>query len=470
MNPRPPRKQTGTLTEDPKKMKKKNLKKIQLPKSLLQELNSNSLVKISKPRVKKKLEKPWTRQEEKREFTRQELEQDNLQEIFDFDFYKQEEKDLISDSEFLKEKRNSKNSRESRVINPNESKEKEKNESKEKEKKEKKENESMVGLKEKVAVGKQPAPLVGVAVGKHPAPLVVTPRVGIKRILNKLTFENLEFSLKEISKLFQENSRRVISNEIVSVFLEISKTEFTSLQVIVLNGFLTVIFHMVGLEFGSLLVEGIILNLQELQDQRECPLVSSFNVSLSYLYIFNVISCGLIYDVIKSCLQTLHEHDVEILLKILRIAGQKIRNDDPNALREIIEILNIKLLEKKDQSTRLKFMAESIMDLKNNRVRRKFDQNDDVVRLKKFIQNYLAKISVSQIEPLRFGVGDILAIGEKGRWWLVGSAWAGVEPTLPSLPVAEAVNQELYSLARSQKMNTDVRKTIFVTIMSSEVR
>lgn len=114
-------------------------------------------------------------------------------------------------------------------------------------------------------------------------------------------------------------------------------------------------------------------------------------------------------------------------------------------------------------------MAESIMDLKNNRMRKKHDQNDQLLRLKKFITNFNAKNSISSTEPLRIGINDIMSIHEKGRWWLVGSAWAGAENTANDKPLPSSDNQQLLALAKAQKMNTDVRKTIFVIIMSSEV-
>lgn len=41
-------------------------------------------------------------------------------------------------------------------------------------------------------------------------------------------------------------------------------------------------------------------------------------VLLSELYNFQVISCVLVYDVIRSLLATLNEFDVELLLKIAR--------------------------------------------------------------------------------------------------------------------------------------------------------
>jgi nucleolar MIF4G domain-containing protein 1 len=82
-------------------------------------------------------------------------------------------------------------------------------------------------------------------------------------------------------------------------------------------------------------------------------------VLLSELYNFQVISCVLIYDLIRSLLsEELSEVVVELLLKLLRSkyryqnrvivadplqdSGQQLRQDDPNALKDIVQIVQNK--------------------------------------------------------------------------------------------------------------------------------
>jgi nucleolar MIF4G domain-containing protein 1 len=73
---------------------------------------------------------------------------------------------------------------------------------------------------------------------------------------------------------------------------------------------------------------------------------------------------------------------------------------------------------------------------------------------------------------------DLHSAESKGKWWLVGAAWGGN----PLLDRREALLQKqdsvvgdindnaLVKLARKQGMNTDVRRRIFVALMSSDVR
>jgi nucleolar MIF4G domain-containing protein 1 len=77
-------------------------------------------------------------------------------------------------------------------------------------------------------------------------------------------------------------------------------------------------------------------------------------------------------------------------------------------------------------------------------------------------------------EALRVTLKDLRSAGNRGKWWLVGAAWSGdplvdnkEDPTRTEA-VADQENQ-LLSLARKQGMNTDIRRSIFVVLMSSEV-
>ena len=83
-------------------------------------------------------------------------------------------------------------------------------------------------------------------------------------------------------------------------------------------------------------------------------------------------------------------------------------------------------------------------------------------------------------EPLRVSLADLRSAETKGKWWLVGAAWGGdplverqqgatdPEATAPA-PDAPSENA-LLKLAKKQGMNTDIRRSIFVVLMSSEVR
>jgi nucleolar MIF4G domain-containing protein 1 len=73
-------------------------------------------------------------------------------------------------------------------------------------------------------------------------------------------------------------------------------------------------------------------------------------------------------------------------------------------------------------------------------------------------------------------VDDILHVSERGRWWIVGSAFARnsireVESTNPANGnnLSDKYDESLLKLAAKLQMNTELRREIFCTIMSSAV-
>ena len=76
---------------------------------------------------------------------------------------------------------------------------------------------------------------------------------------------------------------------------------------------------------------------------------------------------------------------------------------------------------------------------------------------------------------------DLHSAETKGKWWLVGAAWNGdpliekhaefAKSTFAVQPPDDQPSEsaDLVKLARSQGMNTEIRRGIFVVLMSSDV-
>ena len=122
-------------------------------------------------------------------------------------------------------------------------------------------------------------------------------------------------------------------------------------------------------------------------------------------------------------------------------------------------------------------MVETLNNLKNNKIKKGAasaqGSNDSKERISKFVSGIGKRYHVPALEPLRVSLDDLNKADSKGKWWLVGAAWGGdplVERQLGTSEKKEkSVENELLKLARRQGMNTDVRRSIFVTLMSSDV-
>lgn len=73
---------------------------------------------------------------------------------------------------------------------------------------------------------------------------------------------------------------------------------------------------------------------------------------------------------------------------------------------------------------------------------------------------------------------DLHTAESKGKWWLVGAGWGG-DPLMDRQEASKIQEKNdsvdnsdnaLLKLARKQGMNTDIRRSIFVVLMSSDVR
>ena len=131
-------------------------------------------------------------------------------------------------------------------------------------------------------------------------------------------------------------------------------------------------------------------------------------------------------------------------------------------------------------------MIETINNLKNNRTKTGIAGSEvileHVVRVKKTLGSLNSR-NIKTSEPLRIGLRDIRESDKRGKWWLIGASYKdvdgdaqdevvgfhhdGLQGDSESNPLEGATEKDLLQLAREQRMNTDIRRSIFVTIMSA---
>ena len=79
---------------------------------------------------------------------------------------------------------------------------------------------------------------------------------------------------------------------------------------------------------------------------------------------------------------------------------------------------------------------------------------------------------------LRISFKDLLSAEDKGRWWIVGSAWVGNQhgghlgdntSDMRPAVLGDERSDKITELLRKQRMNTDIRRTIFSIVMTAEV-
>ncbi|CAL3971752.1 unnamed protein product [Diplocarpon coronariae] len=323
----------------------------------------------------------------------------------------------------------------------------------------------------------------------------------IQGLVNRLTEANLIPILGDIEKIYRENPRQHVTSTLVDILLT-SVCEATSLPdtlIILPAGFISAIYKIIGTDFGAQVFQRIVALFDEhyaratilgnsgpaAATSDSSKETSNLIMLLCEMYNFQLIGSNLIFDYVRGFLEKLSELNAELLLKVIRTSGPQLRQDDPSALKGIVAMLRPAIEGAGGEtniSVRTKFMIETINDLKNNKMKTRGAASaitsEHTIRMKKILGSLNTR-SIKASEPLRIGLKDIRESDNKGKWWLVGASWAGNvaeevdEPTSSGLnqktvaPAEDAGVKDLVQLAREQRMNTDIRRAIFVTIMSA---
>ncbi|XP_043546642.1 nucleolar MIF4G domain-containing protein 1 isoform X2 [Chiloscyllium plagiosum] len=128
---------------------------------------------------------------------------------------------------------------------------------------------------------------------------------------------------------------------------------------------------------------------------------------------------------------------------------------------------------RKVSETKIRFMLETMLALKNNDMRKIPGYDPEPVERLRKLQRSLIHNSRGDF-LLRATLENLLTADQVGRWWIVGSSWSGI-PMIgntstkmqQNVAVGE-VSGKIMELARKQRMNTDIRKNIFCVMMTSE--
>jgi nucleolar MIF4G domain-containing protein 1 len=133
-------------------------------------------------------------------------------------------------------------------------------------------------------------------------------------------------------------------------------------------------------------------------------------------------------------------------------------------------------------------MITAITDLKNNKRQSKdvaiYDKTSSyrkiLGRIKSIAPSMIGRSSTS--DSLKIPLQDILDAETKGRWWIVGGTWVGKQHSVAKEDTRIESNrsignesssfnekeQKLLKLAAKQRMNNDLRRSIFCIIMGSD--
>ena len=271
----------------------------------------------------------------------------------------------------------------------------------------------------------------------------------LRSVVNRLSDQNIDPLTTQFAQLYSQYS----SNTLNELLWDFYKAWFSSVQI---PEHLIAVYaaSIMGLarHTGKEIIAFIVDCLYKSLDQRNKYQIMYW----CYLYLFDAIGSELIVGLIEHFSQ-LTEENVELLINIFRIAGFKLRKDDPIGLKKVLDLLQESARKVEDPPPRLRFMLDTLLDIKNNK--KKLTTEDRIKFLKTWLKKTLTQRLGSTELKLQLTWQDL----QTPHWRNL------LTPSYKEAKInTTSFSPELEALAKAQHMNSETRKMIFCTIMSAE--
>lgn len=301
----------------------------------------------------------------------------------------------------------------------------------------------------------------------------------LKGLFNRLAETNLPGILSSVEKLYLHHSRHNMQEAINTIVVESLVVNVLSPERLIIEHcvLIAALHSNVGTEVGAQFLELVVQKFDEIyqsSDHSDITKKESDNLLLiiAHLYNFGLVAASLVKDILLMLAEHFHDKDVELILLILRVVGFSLRKDDPALLKEVIVTLQTKAAQSTVQPARTRFMLEIVLALRNNNLSKIPNYDPSLTENYKKLSRSLTKKGEAFCR-LNISYRELLAAEKRGRWWVVGSAWAGQGPHEDSSLSVQPSKEHQYSaslmeMARKQRMNTEVRRNIFCILMTAE--
>lgn len=172
-------------------------------------------------------------------------------------------------------------------------------------------------------------------------------------LLNRLSNENIGTIVKETMKIYQENSRRDVTEIMCTILIDMCSDPSLLLSPIILSsaalitGINYIMDNKHGHKAGAIIIEEVVLSFNSYYTKKEHAISSNLLLILCHFYNFGLFQCNLMYDIIRILLQSFVTLDIELLFLIFKNCGHQLRKDDPRSLKEIVLIIQKNSAKKK---------------------------------------------------------------------------------------------------------------------------
>ena len=196
---------------------------------------------------------------------------------------------------------------------------------------------------------------------------------------------------------------------------------------------------------------------------------------LGYMYNFGIVHSTMILDLCRELIDGFSEGHLEVLMVVLTHCGVSLKTDDAQGFTKVLNEVVVRRSENQSEmSIRSVYLLDSIEAMTRTTKKKKTRVAESTRMLtqertstmKKWLGRVKSRIPAAPAMPFRISLSDILQAESAGRWWIVGGTWSGRNTTVPDQD--ESHDNPLLALAVQQRMNTDIRRQVFVAIMGAQ--
>lgn len=306
----------------------------------------------------------------------------------------------------------------------------------------------------------------------------------IKGYINRLAEANLHRIAIDIENLYNSNARHDVNETLTQIITDSLISNVLAADRIVLEQMLLIatLHANIGSEIGAFFLQVVIEKFDKMFQHIDSLSVENKELDnvifiICHLYTYRLFKHELIYELLEKLCEKMTEKRVECMLLVLRSIGFILRKDDPLMLKDFI--IKVQKLahttgDETAKNTRVMFMLDILMAVKNNNVS-KIPQYDPTIveHFRKLLKQFVR--AGKYVTTLAVTMEDLLNADERGKWWLVGSAWTGNEKKQKDnndqsiqASVQDEQRKKIFELARKQRMNTDDKKNLFYILMTAE--
>jgi nucleolar MIF4G domain-containing protein 1 len=337
-------------------------------------------------------------------------------------------------------------------------------------------------------------------------------------LLNRLSDDSKDSIVRSLKELFDTNSQLECCH-CLNRCLMAACSNSTQVMVTLIPMYAAIVaaLHVtVGISVGANLLELLVVTLHTEMHKtknaaaRQHELIGNKyanNVLLliMFLYSLRVVHHSLVADILLDLTSLVSElcqspatapaseGVIELLVAVFETVGAQLNGDEPDAIRSAVAALSDATKNSVvKQNKRVQYMMDTVAELKSSKSKRApAPMVETITRLRKWLGSVKTALGAKPGDLcLHITLQDFLQVETKGRWWRAGAAWSGrtTDPGADASELAakkiarggaEAYEQKssttsgggehakLLVLASKMRMNTPVRRDIFVVMMGS---